>query len=366
VRADGFPALLLGNEARPVEDEDAMRMMRWSKIGVGVVATLLLVVAACTISPAVEDSTPPATFGSPTAATADQSEPSAPTAVPSPPVSGPPPSMALPSAAPSDAAPDPTPETTPEATPQASLTSGLLRVDGLALVVADELRVRSVPGTGADSTIRGDPLTKGREVFLAAGPVAANGYDWWQVQVLMTGPRGRYGWVAAGHDSEIWLAPASVGCPPDPSVVDLARLGGARSLVCYGRHDLQIRVYRQPFCGDGITNAAGSPDWIIGVFGGDALFDRVVERHDDETALEIYGRAHPSLIESGTEYLGCGDAGTGWFDVTGHFDDPVSSDCRVSEYDPTTDESVEAEPALVVTWCRETFVYTEIRPASGP
>jgi hypothetical protein len=95
--------------------------------------------------------------------------------------------MALPSVAPSDAAPDPSPETTPEATPHASPTSGPLRVDGLALIIADELRVRSAPGTGVDSMIRGEPLTKGREVFLAAGPVAANGYDWWH-----TGRRGPY------------------------------------------------------------------------------------------------------------------------------------------------------------------------------
>ena len=93
--------------------------------------------------------------------------------------------------------------------------------------------------------------------------------------------------------------------------------------------------------------------------GGDALLDREVPR-DDETALEIYGRAHPSLIESGTKYP------DGWFDVTGHFDDPVSSDCRITEYDESSGKSIEEEPALVVTWCRETFVYTEIRLASSP
>jgi hypothetical protein len=339
-------------------------MMRRRQIDAGVVATLLLVVAACTISPAVEDSTPPAAVSSPTAAAADQSEPSAPTAMPSPSVSGPPPSMALPSVAPSDAAPDPTPETTPEATPQASPTSGPLRVDGLALIIADELRVRSAPGTGVDSTIRGEPLTKGREVFLAAGPVAANGYDWWQVQVL-TEPR-RFGWVAAGHDSEVWLAPAAVACPIDPSVADLARLGGARSLVCYGRRDLHIRAYRLQFCGDGIAMAEGSPRWIIEVFGGDSLLDREVVRGEDDSALEIYGRAHPSLIESGAEYLSCGDKGRGWFDLTGHFDDPVSSECRYTYYDMTNDEPLEEEPALTVTRCRETFVFTKIQPASGP
>lgn len=139
-----------------------------------------------------------------------------------------------------------------------------------------------------------------------------------------------------------------------PTVGDLARLGGARSLVCYGGRDLQIRAFRRPFSGDGIAMAAGSPEWINGVFGGDALLDREAN-WGDETALEIYGRAHPSLLDSGTEYFGCDDAAIGWFDVTGHFDDPISSDCRFTYADPRTDEPVDEEPALSVLDCRPKY-----------
>jgi hypothetical protein len=250
------------------------------------------------------------------------------------------------------------------ATPLASLTSGPLRIDGLALVVVDGLRVRSAPGTGTDSKILAEPLTKGSEVFVVDGPTSANEYSWWQVQAV-TGSR-LFGWVAAaGRDGEVWLAAASVACPTDPSIADLDRLGGARSLVCYRRDVLQIRAFRQPFCGDGMAMGEGSPRWINSVFGGDALLDREAD-WGDVTALEIYGRAHPSLIDSGTEYLGCGDAGIGWFDVTGHFDDPVSSDCRFTFYDPASDESREEERALSITGCRETFVYTDLHPAPGP
>lgn len=336
----------------------------------GAAATALLVIASgCAAPPAERSASPIPTSSLPAATGADDGEQPAPTATPSPPApratpsppsSSPAPSMAPPSAAP----PEPLP--TLAARPLASLTSGPLRIDGLALVVVDGLRVRSAPGTGTDSKVLAEPLTKGSEVFIVDGPTSANAYSWWQVQAV-TGSRF-FGWVAAaGRDGEVWLAPATVECPQKPTVGDLARLGGARSLVCYGGRDLQIRAFRRGFCGDGIAMSAGSPEWINGVFGGDALLDREAE-FGDETALEIYGRAHPSLIDSSPEYQICGDASDGWFDVTGHFDDPVSSDCRITAYDETSDPSleVEMEPALSILWCRQTFVYTDLHPASGP
>jgi hypothetical protein len=175
-----------------------------------------------------------------------------------------------------------------------------------------------------------------------------------------------FGWIAAaGLDGEIWLAPAGVACPSDPSIADLARLGGARSLVCYGRQDLQIRAFRQQFCGDGMASGEGSPGWIYGVFGGDALLDREA-KWSDETALEIYGRAHPSLLDSGSPYFNCGQEGTGWFDLTGHFDDPASPDCRFTFFDDPGSGERGEEPVLSMTKCRQTFVYTDLLPAAGP
>jgi hypothetical protein len=175
-----------------------------------------------------------------------------------------------------------------------------------------------------------------------------------------------FGWIAAAsRDGEIWLATAAVACSTDPSIADLARLGGAGALVCYGGRELQVRAFRREACGDGMTNMIKSPGWIAWVFGGDRLLDREAD-WIDETTNGIYGRAHPSLLDSGSPYFGCGQGGTGWFDVTGHFDDPVSSDCRaiVFDIDPNGGER-EVEPALSITECRQTFVYTELRPAPG-
>jgi hypothetical protein len=349
-------------------------MMRWRKLNAvgAAVTTVLVIVTGCAISPAAERSTSPIPSTLPTVTAADESQPPVPTARLSPSGRFEPsaaPSFASPFPTPPDPTPEPTPIPTPEPTPLASLSSGPLRIDGLALVVVDGLRVRSAPGTDADSSIRGEALTKGREVFVVAGPEPANGYLWWQAQGL-TGT-GAFGWIAAaGRDGEIWVSPATVACPADPSIADLAWLGGARSLACYGGRDLQIRAFRQQFCGDGIASGAGSPRWINEVFGGDALFDREWHWGDetalDETALEIYGRAHPSLLESGTPYFNCSEEGTGWFDVTGHFDDPVSSDCRFTYFDDLTSGEREMEPALSITACRQTFVYADLHPASGP
>jgi hypothetical protein len=326
---------------------------------VGAAATaLVLIVTGCAVLPTAERSASPIPTSSLPAATATgESEPAAkPSPSPSPSPS---------TAPPSEAPPDPP----PAVTPLASLTSGPLRIDGLALVVADELRVRSAPGTGADSKILAEPLTKGREVFVVAGPVPANGYLWWQVRAVRQGGTGAgqpFGWIAAaGRDGEIWVAPGAVACPADPSVAELAWLGGAGGLTCYGGRNLQIRAFRQQLCGDGSHNLeAWSPAWITSPFGYDELLDREPNR-PDQTGLKIHGRAHPSLLKAAA-YFDCGGKGTGWFDVTGHFDDPVSSDCRITFYDETTDASVEEEPALSIMGCRQTFVYTELRPAPGP
>ena len=102
------------------------------------------------------------------------------------------------------------------------------------------------------------------------------------------------------------------------------------------------------------------------MFGGDSLFDRAVEWGDDETAHEIYGRAHPSLLEASPPYFSCGDEGTGWFEITGHFDDPVSKGCRSGWTDAADGSEHDEEPALSITRCRQTFVYTELRPTTGP
>ncbi len=266
-------------------------------------------------------------------------------------------------------APTPSPPATasPAASPQGSLVEGRLSTDTMARVAVDSLRLRSAPGTRSNSKIVVGRLLLGADLYVVAGPVSADGYVWWQVLGARPGTAsGLFGWIAeAGRDGEVWAARVSLTCPTNPSVADLALLGGARALVCYGDRELRVRAYRRQFCGDGITTRYGAPDWIAGSFGGDSLFDRDAA-FGDETANEIYGRARPSSFAGDTVHFGCSPEGTGWFDVTGHFDDSVSSECRTTIEDVTTGKILTEEPALSVVTCRHTFVYTDLDRAPGP
>jgi spore germination protein YaaH len=90
------------------------------------------------------------------------------------------------------------------ANPGSSLTVG-----GFASVVTDELNVRAGAGTGHGLQAT---LVRGDRVFLASGPIASGGYNWYQVYhgFAEWGPADypSIGWVAAGLGAEAYLAPA--------------------------------------------------------------------------------------------------------------------------------------------------------------
>ncbi len=68
-------------------------------------------------------------------------------------------------------------------------------------VAADELRVRSEPGTDGDVT---GSLGRGAVVRIESGPTDADGFTWYEVVDTTSGR----GWVAAGDDTDAWLQPA--------------------------------------------------------------------------------------------------------------------------------------------------------------
>ena len=77
-------------------------------------------------------------------------------------------------------------------------------------VVTDDLVIRSEPGTSAESVIYPDRLNAPTSVYIADGPVVADGYDWYFVVAFDadgTVP-ALIGWSAAeGKDGEVWLQP---------------------------------------------------------------------------------------------------------------------------------------------------------------
>ena len=84
-----------------------------------------------------------------------------------------------------------------------------LAVGGFAAVAVDTLNVRAAAGTSFDSLLQ---LAKGARVAILAGPVPADGYQWYQVQFAFTEwPSADYprtGWAAAGDASGPFLRPA--------------------------------------------------------------------------------------------------------------------------------------------------------------
>lgn len=88
-----------------------------------------------------------------------------------------------------------------------------LTVGGFARVAADALNVRSGAGTGFSSLAQ---LSAGATVAVLGGPIAAGGYQWYQVQFNFTEwPSADYpraGWVAAGSGGTAYLVPTK---PPN-------------------------------------------------------------------------------------------------------------------------------------------------------
>ena len=93
-----------------------------------------------------------------------------------------------------------------------------LAIGGFASVEVDSLNVRSGAGTGF-STLGQVP--SGSIVALLGGPVAAEGYQWYQVQFGFTEwPSAQYprrGWVASGSGTTKYLLPA-----PAPNVTKIS------------------------------------------------------------------------------------------------------------------------------------------------
>ena len=153
--------------------------------------------------------------------------------------------MMSPSGAPTigEALVTPTPRTAPSATPRPSSAEPTLAVDTFAQVVTTDLVVRTAPGTGPDSEEIPGRIAH-HPVYIVDGPVRADGYEWWLiVPDEWGGIGGMYspGWVAAGGDSEVWLAPASRHCEPNPSSEELWAMSLIERVGCYAGTELTLR-----------------------------------------------------------------------------------------------------------------------------
>ena len=223
----------------------------------------------------------------------------------------------------------------PAAATQPPAPSTQIAVDSAVRTVTDRLRVRSAPGVGSAS-VKLEPLLQARTLlFVIAGPIAADDYDWYQVAPF--DGIAATGWVAAAaHDGTPWLAPASLNCPRSPldgqAILDLSTYGG---LVCFGDREIQLVGDVTCELGD-VEMAVAGPTWI---------------RHDRHCFIDLGGETR-SFFDGGIEGLGLPTHGRGV--VAGHFDDPEARSCVWDGVDGSPD------PALVVASCRAMFVATAL------
>jgi hypothetical protein len=247
-----------------------------------------------------------------------------------------------------------------------------LRIDGLAQVVADGLRIRSLPEVSPSSERLEPLLDRGTAVFVIAGPVSGSGYDWYFVTpVEDRADEFRYrvgvvpiGWVAAkARDGTQWLTGAMVDCP-DPGAFyedlsDLEHLGPLMALACYGDREI---LFRGTPGGSGFIDGYGpevySPDWLI----------RPEKFHFWTSPMYWVGQNETEPFETAfspnlaTNGLPDFETSSDW-DIVGHFDDPAAVTCRID--DPDHPGDVPLNRLAVILMCRTTFVATHVFPFFG-
>ena len=115
--------------------------------------------------------------------------------------------------------------------PTATTTHPALAPDTIAVVTTagDGLRVRSKPSVGKDSEKLSPLLQQDNRMLVVSGPVAADGYDWYEVQA----DNDLFGWVAAGKDGEAWIEPSEPSCTDDLDESALRIVAPIDWLVCY-------------------------------------------------------------------------------------------------------------------------------------
>ena len=134
-----------------------------------------------------------------------------------------------------DAALPTTPISSPFAPPSASPVVGRFAAGSMVEVVAGGLRVRTAPTVDNATSAKFDPLlAAGAQLRVVDGPVFADDYEWYLVEVIGSPQRG---WVSsADHDGTPWVADPNASSPEPTALTDKER-----ALVLALRPDARIR-----------------------------------------------------------------------------------------------------------------------------
>lgn len=242
----------------------------------------------------------------------------------------------------------------PTASPSASedATAAVIPNRAIAEVTTDGLDLHATADEGAETLVT---LQPGRRLFIIGEPSDGSDLRWYRVAPFddVAGCEngcGLIGFVATpvSDDEDPWIQAVEVTCPSSPMTAEqIGVLDPLEALHCYGRNEIEITgTLDLPIHGP-ISPYRYSPAWLTQ---GSLLFMR--------DAWWITYRPHP---DAGLEEPERGDV----VRVTGHFEDPAATDCRVT-VDPDffggevpDDFESTVSPARVVLDCRTAFAWTE-------
>ena len=222
----------------------------------------------------------------------------------------------------------------------------------IAEVAIESLNLRAAATEGSEALVT---LERGRRLFIIGEPTETSGLRWYRVAPFddVEGCEdgcGLIGFVATPVSAEeaAWISAVEVTCPSSPMTAEqIGVLNPMEALHCYGRTDIEITgTLDLPIHGP-INPYRYSPGWLTQ---DSLLFMR--------EAWWITYRPHPDADLDSPER---GDV----VRVTGHFEDPAATDCRVT-VDPDffggeiPDEFESTVlPARVVLDCRTAFAWTD-------
>lgn len=264
---------------------------------------------------------------------------------------------------------EPTPTATALPTPSATSP---IAFDSVVRIVVTDLSLRRAPSLEGERLggLHGD----GTAAFVVAGPVIADGYEWYQLSALGIPPQSGciapptealdecpnwFGWVAgreAGGD--YWLEPTTLDCPAMPvNMGDLAPgRGGVERLACNPDGTVTVRGFWAGPADAGADTCAASEHssgWLYCRMLNDVSVWTDSGGPNRGNGLQVF--FDPAV---GVEMPEPG----GWVEIVGHFDDPAAQGC--AEAAALDNHPEEGEQAVLT--CRSELVVKSVTPVSGP
>jgi hypothetical protein len=268
-----------------------------------------------------------------------------------------------------------TPSAEPTATPVPSPTppaTNAPTVGGVVQIVVTDLSLRDAPALDAERQggLHGD----GTPAYVVAGPVLADGYEWYQLAGLGIPPNSGcvtpppealdecpnwLGWVAGREEGgAYWIEPTSLVCPESPMNMETLAVarGSVERLACHGDRPITVRGW-WPELPDGLGGACAGADhpsgWLYcqNINHGSLLVDETEPFGGLGLTVNLDPDAGVTMPERGQ-----------WIEIDGHFDDPAAQGCdEAAASGGDTDD-----PDRIVLTCRTHLVVDSARPVSGP